>query len=79
MWWSKYSYMLSAALNGASAVATVIIYFALQFPNKTNHFYSKGWWGNSAASTTADGKSTPYWKAPPEGFAGTPAQLGLTA
>lgn len=79
VWWSKYSYMLSAALNGASAVATVVIYFALQFPDKTNHFYSKGWWGNSAASTTADGKSTPYWKAPPEGFAGTPSQLGLTA
>ena len=79
VWWAKYNYMLSAALNGGSAIATVVIYFALQFPKQPNDFYENGWWGNTASSTPLDASSFSYWHAPKEGFAGTPAQIGLTA
>ena len=77
VWWAKYNYMLSAALSGATSIATVVIFFALQFPEKPNNFYQNGWWGNTASSIPLDAGGFSYWTAPNEGFAGTPAQIGL--
>lgn len=78
--WSKYNYILAAALEGASAIAVVFIFFTLQFPKGANqHFLNAGWWGNSAYKNTADYKGTPYLHAPKNGFQGTPAQLGLAS
>ena len=77
VWWTKYNYILSAALNGGTTIATVVIFFALQFPIGPNRdFYSSGWWGNTAWQNTADAMQTPFWNAPKDGFEGTPAQLG---
>ncbi|KAE8333829.1 OPT oligopeptide transporter protein-domain-containing protein [Aspergillus sergii] len=59
-WWSKYNYVLSAALDCAVAVATVIIFFCITLPAGPLH-----WWGNTVSARTADGKGTP-WKALPE-------------
>ncbi|WFD34017.1 hypothetical protein MCUN1_000845 [Malassezia cuniculi] len=79
VWWTKYNYILSAALNGGSTIATVVIFFALQFPKGPNReFYNSGWWGNTAWQNTADANNTPYWQVPEGGFEGTPAELGRT-
>ncbi|WFC94830.1 hypothetical protein MBRA1_001466 [Malassezia brasiliensis] len=79
--WSKYNYILSAALNAASAVATAFIFFTLQYPNGPNvDFLNNGWWGNSAWQDTADYNGTPYIQLPEgQAFAGTPRELGQTA
>lgn len=78
-WWVKYNYILSAALNAGTTIATVVIFFALQMPSgPTRDFYSNGWWGNTAWQNTADSNSTPYWKAPAGGFEGTPNEIGQT-
>lgn len=51
-WWSKYNYLISAALNAGSAIATVFIFFTLQYPNGPNvDFQESGWWGNLAYRT----------------------------
>ncbi|WFD33181.1 hypothetical protein MSPP1_004239 [Malassezia sp. CBS 17886] len=78
--WAKFNYILSAALDGASAIATVVIFFALQFPSGgSSQFYESGWWGNVAWTKTADANALPYLATPPSGFAGTPIQVGQPA
>ncbi|CAG7968854.1 unnamed protein product [Penicillium salamii] len=64
-WWSKYNYVLSAALDCGVAVATVIIFFCITLPAG-----SLSWWGNNVSSTTADGKGTPYKGLPERGYFG---------
>jgi hypothetical protein len=53
-WWSKYNYLLSAALDGGLAICTFLIFFCLYYPA-----VSLNWWGNSIGSDTADGLGTP--------------------
>ncbi|KAI3624975.1 hypothetical protein CBS9595_000336 [Malassezia furfur] len=79
--WSKYNYILSAALDSASAIATVFIFFALQYPNGPNNdFLNDGWWGNTAWQNTADANGLPYITLPDGvAFTGTPRELGQTA
>ncbi|KAF9893303.1 hypothetical protein FE257_011733 [Aspergillus nanangensis] len=60
-WWSKYNYVLSAALDSGVAVATVFIFFCIMLPAGPLI-----WWGNTVFKDTADGKGTP-WMALPEG------------
>ncbi|KAE8152880.1 OPT oligopeptide transporter protein-domain-containing protein [Aspergillus avenaceus] len=64
-WWSKYNYVLSAALDCAVAVATVIIFFCITLPAGPLN-----WWGNTVASNTADGKGTPWKSLPVSGYFG---------
>ncbi|CAI7619675.1 unnamed protein product [Penicillium crustosum] len=66
-WWSKYNYVLSAALDCGVAVATVIIFFCITLPAG-----SLSWWGNTVSKTTADGKGTPYMGLPARGYFGPP-------
>lgn len=78
--WSKYNYILSAALDGASAVGVVFIFFTLQYPKGSNQpFLETGWWGNSAWQETADANSASLWTAPETGFEGNPLQIGQAA
>src|SRR4051794_32060750 len=42
-WWLKYNYILSAALDTGLAVGTVIVFFAVLYPNVP----APDWWGNS--------------------------------
>ncbi|KAG0697046.1 OPT oligopeptide transporter protein-domain-containing protein [Suillus ampliporus] len=59
-WWTKYNYVLSAALDAGLAVSVIFIYFVLQYP--TNGSIGKSlqhWWGNTVFNTTADGLGTP--------------------
>lgn len=85
--WSKFNYVTSAALGGGTALAAVIIFFALEHADGPNMvFLENGWWGDVAWTNTADAMQAPYLKDLPltnaQGetvFAGTPLQLGFPA
>ncbi|EAW06700.1 small oligopeptide transporter, OPT family [Aspergillus clavatus NRRL 1] len=64
-WWSKYNYVLSAALDSGVAVATVVIFFCIILPAGPLH-----WWGNEVFLETADSKGTPWKPLPESGYFG---------
>ncbi|KAJ7159688.1 small oligopeptide transporter [Mycena filopes] len=55
-WWTKYNYVLSAALDSGVAVSIIVIFFALQFPKNgtigTTNILT--WWGNTVPFVGAD-------------------------
>ncbi|KAF9531386.1 small oligopeptide transporter [Crepidotus variabilis] len=55
-WWAKYNYVLSAALDGGTAIGVILVYTCLQFPR--NGEIGRGtiqeWWGNTVHKNTAD-------------------------
>ncbi|CEL58319.1 Glutathione transporter 1 OS=Schizosaccharomyces pombe (strain 972 / ATCC 24843) GN=pgt1 PE=1 SV=1 [Rhizoctonia solani AG-1 IB] len=53
-WWSRYNYILSAALDSGVAVGTILIFFCLQYPK--NGALELHWWGNTISEHTLDGK-----------------------
>ncbi|KAH7104863.1 OPT oligopeptide transporter [Auriculariales sp. MPI-PUGE-AT-0066] len=65
-WWAHYNYILSAALDSGVAVATIIIFFALQYPDIKSTLDT--WWGNKVWQKTYDFKGTSWRKIPQEGF-----------
>jgi len=71
-WWTKYNYVLSAALDSGLAVAVVLIFFILQYPkNGTIGLNTvQTWWGNTVFLNTADGKRLPYKPLPASGTFG---------
>jgi OPT family oligopeptide transporter len=60
-WWTKYNYVLSAALDSGVAVSAVLIFFCLQYPLNGNIGIKtiQVWWGNTVYLNTADAKGTP--------------------
>ncbi|KAF8063463.1 OPT oligopeptide transporter [Lyophyllum atratum] len=60
-WWTKYNYVLSAALDSGVAVSAVLIFFCLQYPLNGNIGLKtiQAWWGNTVYLHTADAKGTP--------------------
>ncbi|BGP17729.1 hypothetical protein JCM10213_005310 [Rhodosporidiobolus nylandii] len=66
-WWKRYTYLLSAALDTGTALATIIIFFALSY-----HGIRFVWWGNTVGSDTMDSSSTP-WLAVAQGTTFGPA------
>ncbi|KAJ2933165.1 hypothetical protein H1R20_g3881, partial [Candolleomyces eurysporus] len=60
-WWTKYNYVLSAALDAGVALAVVIIFFCLQYPRngEIGKTTIQEWWGNSVPFGNADAKGTP--------------------
>ncbi|KAG2002633.1 peptide transporter MTD1 [Coprinopsis cinerea AmutBmut pab1-1] len=48
-WWTKYNYVLSAALDAGVALAAVIIFFTLQYPKNGDIGVNtiQAWWGNT--------------------------------
>jgi len=65
-WWTKYNYVLSAALDSGVAVAAVLIFFILQYPKggSIGENNIALWWGNNVYAETADWKGTPLLKVP---------------
>ncbi|KAK7741841.1 hypothetical protein SLS53_004907 [Cytospora paraplurivora] len=67
-WWTKYNYVLAAALDTGLAISGIVIFFAitygpnLQFPD---------WWGNTVWENTADGLGTPWLQIPSIGYFGS--------
>ncbi|ABN68095.1 predicted protein [Scheffersomyces stipitis CBS 6054] len=49
-WWQKYNYLLSAALTAGVAFSAIIIFFAVQYHDK-----SINWWGNIVPYEGIDG------------------------
>ncbi|CAD6439097.1 a8421b66-5429-4ffe-9c46-5045c8f0831c [Sclerotinia trifoliorum] len=70
-WWKRYNYLLQAAMDTGTALATIIIFFALTYNNIT-----LTWWGNTVGSNTDDANSVPYLKvAAGEHFGKGPGQF----
>ena len=42
-WWMRYNYILSAALDGGVAIASILIFFCLIYPKGGINL---SWWGN---------------------------------
>ena len=49
-WWEKYNYVLSSALDAGVAFGGIIIFFAVQYHDK-----SITWWGNTVSYSGTDG------------------------
>ncbi|TDL22377.1 small oligopeptide transporter [Rickenella mellea] len=79
-WWSKYNYVLSAALDSGVAIGVLIVYFALEFPrNGTIGQQTIGkWWGNSVHKKTADWVALPLKQVPPGNIFGSVTIPGFT-
>ncbi|CAK5284572.1 unnamed protein product [Mycena citricolor] len=71
-WWTKYNYVLSAAMDSGVAVAAILIFFCLQYPkNGTIGLNTiQAWWGNNVWLNTADGAGLPLLPLPDAGFFG---------
>ncbi|TFK24480.1 OPT oligopeptide transporter [Coprinopsis marcescibilis] len=57
-WWTKYNYVLSAALDAGVAVGAVLIFFILQYPlnGEIGKNTIRKWWGNTVYAKTFDGE-----------------------
>lgn len=60
-WWKRYNYLLQAAMDTGTALATVLIFFALSYTGTTLN-----WWGNTVGSDTDDANSVPWLTVSPE-------------
>ncbi|KAH8434393.1 uncharacterized protein LDX57_012041 [Aspergillus melleus] len=60
-WWKRYNYLLQASMDTGTALATIIIFFALGY-----HGVKLNWWGNTVGSNTDDANSVP-WRTVSEG------------
>ncbi|KZS90265.1 OPT oligopeptide transporter [Sistotremastrum niveocremeum HHB9708] len=60
-WWSKFNYVLSAAMDAGVAVSIIIIFFCLQYPKNGEIGLNtiQVWWGNTVMLNTADAAGTP--------------------
>ncbi|KAG1850523.1 OPT oligopeptide transporter protein-domain-containing protein [Suillus tomentosus] len=65
-WWTKYNYVLSAAMDSGLAISIILIFFCLQYPdNGTIGLHTiQTWWGNTVYAKTADGQYTALWTLP---------------
>ncbi|KIJ32419.1 hypothetical protein M422DRAFT_76535 [Sphaerobolus stellatus SS14] len=70
-WWTKYNYVLSAALDAGVAVSAVFIFFVLQYPkNGKIGVGLQNWWGNSASFDNCDGDGCANLPIPDSGHFG---------
>ncbi|KAH7922257.1 OPT oligopeptide transporter [Leucogyrophana mollusca] len=71
-WWTKYNYVLSAALDSGVAISIILIFFCLQYPRNGTIGADNvaKWWGNQVFLNTADGKGVPYLPIPESGTFG---------
>ncbi|THG98061.1 hypothetical protein EW145_g7488 [Phellinidium pouzarii] len=60
-WWTKYNYVLSAALDTGFAISAIVIFFTLQFPHDGTIGSGSlmNWWGNVVYTHTDDFDSKP--------------------
>ncbi|KAF9958302.1 hypothetical protein BGZ72_000614 [Mortierella alpina] len=56
-WWSKYNYVMSAALDAGVAISALVIFFALQ----NNNVHMPQWWGNNSSSIDQCPRVTQNW------------------
>ncbi|KAJ7471298.1 small oligopeptide transporter, partial [Mycena galericulata] len=65
-YWTKYNYVLSAALDAGTAVGVIIVFFCLQYPLDGNIGSNSvlKWWGNTVFKATLDWQSVPLRSLP---------------
>ncbi|GAA5871140.1 hypothetical protein JCM3774_006803 [Rhodotorula dairenensis] len=68
-WWSKYNFVLSAAMDAGTIICGVLIFLTLQLPRGGT--ISVTWWGNDVFTKTLDWAGVAFKTAPPEGFGAT--------
>lgn len=69
-WWSKYNFVLAAALDSGTIISTIVVFFALLLPRNGN--LQLHWWGNNVVSKTYDYAGYSWKQVPPQGFGHTP-------
>ncbi|KAH7107250.1 OPT oligopeptide transporter [Auriculariales sp. MPI-PUGE-AT-0066] len=71
-WWTRYNFVLSAALDCGVAISAILIFFMLQFPKNGTIGANtvQTWWGNNVYLDNADGKYAPFRPLPEAGFFG---------
>ncbi|SNX86611.1 probable oligopeptide transporter [Melanopsichium pennsylvanicum] len=69
-WWSKYNFVLAAALDSGTIISTIVVFFALALPR--NGSLTLGWWGNEVATNTYDYAGYSLKDPPTQGFGSTP-------
>jgi hypothetical protein len=52
--WERYNYVLAAAFNAGLVLASIIIFFSVQYNPKTIN-----WWGNNVPYVGQDGEGLP--------------------
>lgn len=57
--------LFQAAMDTGTAIATIIIFFALGY-----HAITFNWWGNTVGSNTDDANSVPWLSVPSQGYFG---------
>ncbi|KAL1852830.1 hypothetical protein VTK73DRAFT_9128 [Phialemonium thermophilum] len=57
-WWRTYNYLTAAALDAGLILSTIIVFFAITFPEVT----IPQWWGNVDVFNTADASYTAILK-----------------
>jgi hypothetical protein len=69
-WWSKFNYILSAALDSGTILSILFIFVTLQLPrDKHGNPLEVKWWGNTVFKNTADYIGLPFLKTDPvKGF-----------
>ncbi|KAI0596361.1 small oligopeptide transporter [Biscogniauxia sp. FL1348] len=66
-WWTKYNYVLAAALDTGLAISGIVIFFAISYgPN----IQFPDWWGNTVWQNTADNNGIPWMTMPDVGYFG---------
>ncbi|TIB67791.1 hypothetical protein E3Q24_04023 [Wallemia mellicola] len=65
-WWSKYNFILSAALDSGTTLGIILVFLILQLPKDGG--INIDWWGNTVFTRTADYFGMPYRSAPSTGF-----------
>ncbi|KAI7667954.1 hypothetical protein KC318_g5549 [Hortaea werneckii] len=67
-WWAKYNYIVAAAVDTGTALAGIIIFFAVSYPG----YSFPDWWGNNVYLNTADGRGDAWKPMPESGYFGFP-------
>lgn len=70
-WWSKYNYVLYAALTTGYGFAAIIVFFATGY----NHIASVSWWGNNVPFAGMDGIGPPLVTLVNQTFGPAPSDL----
>jgi OPT family small oligopeptide transporter len=71
-WWTRYNFILSAALDSGVAIAAIVIFFTLQFPKggRIGETTVQVWKGNTIWYENADGRYAAIKPIPESGFFG---------
>ncbi|KAH8922321.1 OPT-domain-containing protein [Atractiella rhizophila] len=68
-WWSKFNFVVSAAMDSGTIVSGIFIFLVLLLPKSGSIWLD--WWGNTVFTKTYDAVGVPLNDPPPDGFGPT--------